>query len=210
MTQTVHPDRARSFYWMRYTDGHGSWRREAGRPPGEDLAALRRGIGREAGSVPQLWPFYTTLTADGRSTRALLAEHVALTLYAVHQQSQEHCMHRDGVGLGAAVSALRRSGKFSPEAVDRRFAAAATATSIVEVSAHLRGLVHQLKTVGQPLDYTLLARDLRDWQTPQRIGAVRRRWGGQYFTPHADDPEPAAGTAAARAGHSEGAAAASA
>ena len=172
---------ARRHYWRRHTDGGGTWRSETGRPPGEELAALRRGIGRDAGSVPQMWPFYTTLAEDGRRTPALLAEHVALTLFAVHQQSRPLPVHRDGVGLGTAVLALRRSDAYSPEAVDRRFAAAATATSLAEVGVHLRGLVTQLRGIGQSLDYTRLYQDLRDWQYPERLPLVRRRWGGQYF-----------------------------
>lgn len=165
----------RPHFWQRFTD--------ARRPDGKDLAALRRGIDREAGTVPALWPYYTTLTEDGNRTRDLIAEHLALTLFAVHQQSKPKLMHADGVGLGTAVLKLKQAKVFSPEALDRRFAAAATATSIAELGVHLRGLITQLRGVGQPLDYTRLARDLRDWQVPERAPAVRRRWGGQYFAP---------------------------
>jgi CRISPR system Cascade subunit CasB len=165
----------RQHYWQRFTTEH--------RPPGEELAALRRGIDREAGTVPALWPFYTTLTEDGRRTQALRAEHLALTLFAVHQQSKNVLMHRVGVGLGTAILRLKRSGAFSEDAVDRRFAAAATSTSVGELAVHLRGLVTQLRSVGQPLDYTRLARDLRDFQIPERAANVRRHWGGQYFAP---------------------------
>jgi CRISPR system Cascade subunit CasB len=128
-----------------------------------------------------MWPFYTTLTADGRLTDRLQAEHVALTLFAVHQQSRQQPAQCDGIGLGSAIRALRESERFSPEAVDRRFAAAATATSLAELSVHLRGLITQLSEIKSGLDYSLLLRDLRDWQWPDRVAAVRRRWGSQYF-----------------------------
>lgn len=167
-------------YWHRHTAGSGVWRTAAGGPPGEDLAALRRGIGREPGAAPAMWRLYTQLTEDGRVSRQLRAEHAALTLFAVHQQSRSAPMHRKGAGVGTAVLALRRSGRYSEEAVDRRFAAAATATSLAEVTVHLRGLLTQLRTVNLPLDYDALYRDLREWQDPQRRGAVRRRWGSQY------------------------------
>jgi CRISPR system Cascade subunit CasB len=169
------PTGRRPHFWQRFTD--------ARRPDGQDLAALRRGTDREAGTVPAMWPYYTTLTEDGRRTPALIAEHLALTLFAVHQQSKPKLMHADGVGLGTAILRLKQAKEFSAEAVDRRFGAAATATSITELGVHLRGLVTQLRGIGQPLDYTGLARDLRDWQTPERAAAVRRRWGGQYFAP---------------------------
>lgn len=176
-------------YWRRLVDDQGGWRGE--RAPGADLAALRQGIGRVAGTVPAMWPFYTTLRSDGKVSADLRAEHLALTLYGVHQQSETRPMHRAGVGVGKALAALRHSGAFSPEAVDRRFAAAATATSLNEAAVHLRGLVTQLRGIHQPLDYDRLLRDLRDWQYPDRRPQVRRRWGSEYFTtPAPEDTTP--------------------
>lgn len=168
-------------YWGRLVDEHGQWRGDGAR--GEDLAALRAGIDRDPGSVPAMWWFYTRLREDGWVTADLRAEHLALTLFGVHQQSRSRPMHHRGIGVGSALLALRRSGKFSPEAVDRRVTAAATATSLTEAGVHLRGLITQLRGIDQPLDYDLLLRDLRDWQSPDRLGVVRRRWGGQYFAP---------------------------
>jgi CRISPR system Cascade subunit CasB len=178
----------RPHYWQRHTDGSGTWG-TGGPPPGSDLAALRRGIGREPGSVPEMWPFYTTLNSDGRLTRELRAEHLALTLFAVHQQSQSQPVHRvdvdhpADVGLGAALLALRNDDRSSAEGVDRRFAAAATATSLNELGHHLRGLITQVRGLHpQPgLDYTQLHRDLRAWQFPDGPARVRRRWGARYF-----------------------------
>ncbi|HSV64872.1 MAG TPA: type I-E CRISPR-associated protein Cse2/CasB [Mycobacteriales bacterium] len=168
-------------YWRRHTDGQGAWKRPDDGPPGEDLAALRRGIGRQPGDVPEMWRFYTRLSEDGEPTADLYAEHAALTLFAVHQQSKARPMHRGGVGVGRAVFELRRSTAFSPETVDRRFAAAATATSLPEVVTHLRGLVTQLRGIDQVLDYTRLYLDLRGWQDPEQRSRVRRHWGSQYF-----------------------------
>jgi len=142
-----------------------------------------------------MWRFYTTLRADGGLTPHLHAEHAALTLFAVHQQSLPRSAHATGTGLGAAVKELRDSGKFSPDAVDRRFATAATATSLSEASYHLRGLVRQLRQIRQPLDYTVLFWELVGWQGPAHVGQVRRRWAAQYFrnrdgAPPVSTPEP--------------------
>jgi CRISPR system Cascade subunit CasB len=134
-----------------------------------------------------MWPYYTTLRGDGTVGSSLRAEHLTLTLYAVHQQSQSASVHSPGVGVGAAALRLKGSGKFSPEAVDRRFHAIATAITLAEVGVHLRGLITQLRGIGQPLDYDRLDRDLHDWQDPARQPAVRRRWGGQYYT---EKPRP--------------------
>lgn len=157
-------------------------------PDGKDLAALRSGLGRQAGEVPRMWRYYTALQRNGEVSARLRAEHAALCLFALHQQSQGTLMHSKGIGLGTAMAKLRIDDKFSADAVDRRFAAAATATSFAEVTAHLRGLVTQLRALKkpQPLDYTRLVDDLCDWQDPDKVSTVRRRWGSQYFT-HRDD-----------------------
>jgi CRISPR system Cascade subunit CasB len=159
------------------------WERDHPRdvPEGAELAALRRGVGRDAGSVPAMWRYYTQLNPDGHLTPRLKAEHVALTLYAIPQQSINTLMHQAGTGLGTALRALRDSDRFSPAAVDRRFNAAATATSLHEAAYHLRGLVRQLRQLSQGLHYTELWRDLVAWQYPDGASRVRRRWGGQYF-----------------------------
>lgn len=185
---------SRRYYWQRLVDPEGHWAKEYKEgPPGADLAALRRGLGRESGDVPAMWRYYTELRADGRRHRRLEAEHATLALFALHQQSKRNPMHHEGVGVGSALQVLRRDERSSADAVDRRFAAAATAGSFTEVVAHLRGLITQLRGIDQSLDYTRLLHDLTDWQYPERISAVRRRWGAQYFTAsqkkNSDEPD---------------------
>lgn len=163
-------------------------------PDGADLAALRRGLGREPGSVPGMWPFYTTLSRDGVLTDRLRAEHVALCLFALHQQGQTVAVHRPGVGLGRAMAALRTSGRFAEAAIDRRFTQAATSLDVDEVGYHLRSLVTLLRTLkpAQPVDYTRMYDDLRAWQDPARRGRVRRRWGSDYYLrPDSGKPQTA-------------------
>lgn len=191
--------RHRGWYWQRYTDGGGAWSatrgRAAAQPPGEELAALRSGLGRAAGTAPRMWPFYATVI-DDKWLRSytdtweppveLTAEHHTLTLYGLHQQSQRLPVHRRGIGVGTAVGTLRDAGGYSPEAVTRRFTAAATATSVNELALHLRGLVQQMRSLGgsrslYPLDYTQLRHDLLSWAYPHGRARVRRRWGLQYF-----------------------------
>lgn len=171
------PHRGR-WFWERFDPTSGN--------AGADLAALRRGVGRAPGSVPEMWPYYRAIVDDavaasGGVPRSLEAEHAALTLFSVHQQSQSACMHHADVGVGAALLRLRRSEKFSVDALDRRVHAAATATDAGELVAHLRGLVTQLRAISQPLDYSSLARDVYDWRFPDSRARVRRRWGLQYY-----------------------------
>ncbi|NNM46440.1 type I-E CRISPR-associated protein Cse2/CasB [Knoellia koreensis] len=164
-------------YWERRPEKGG------GVPPGQDLAALRRGVGAEPGSIPLMWPMYTTFRPDGSVSPELRAEHHALALFGVHQQSQTSPMHRPGVRLGEALRALRESGRYSESALDRRVAQCATADSLDEFAHHLRSLVTMLKTLPQPqgLDYTALTRDFLSWQRPHGRLRVRRRLGADYF-----------------------------
>jgi CRISPR system Cascade subunit CasB len=169
------------------------------RPPGEDLAALRSGLGREPVSVPALWPFYTCevddrLALGGRVSHEQAAEHAALALFGLHQQGQDNPMHRREVTLGKALRVLRHSGKFSEEAVDARVAAAVAATSVPALLMRLRGLVTQLRTIHQPVDYDRLLEDILRWHYPEARQRVRRGWGLGYHAwaqPKATQDTPA-------------------
>lgn len=152
------------------------------------LARLRRAVGREPGDDPLVWqPIFgswpASLPAYGEApTQAERAAFTAVTLYAVHQQSKRRDgMHRLGRSLGLAVGELsRRSG--SGDNVRRRFDMIATAQSIDEIVYHARGLVTQLRGADPaiPLDYGLLAGQLRKLQHPSSATTVRLRWGRDY------------------------------
>ncbi len=151
---------------------------------GRVLAYLRLGLGREAGDVPEMWTYYTTLNKEGYRTAALKAEHAALSLFGLHQQSQRTPMHKSGVGLGEAALNLYLAANANQAAIDGRMNMIATATDTIELVGHLRGLVALLSERAQPVDYTRLFLDLRSWDDPQKRPAIRRRWGGQYMDWH--------------------------
>jgi CRISPR system Cascade subunit CasB len=155
------------------------------------LAALRRGLGKVPGEAPETWP-YTVQASSGAPTDEAAAHH-ALTLYAVHQQSQPRLMHqRDRASLGRACARLARVHD-SEAAATRRFTAAATADSLDELAVHARGLVTLLRDKAIPLDYVQLYDDLRAWANERQRGRVRRRWGRDFHrfteppTEHADE-----------------------
>lgn len=173
-------DDAPSRFWHRYRKGQG-WRPDMpGGPPGEELAALRSGLGRETASAPAMWPHYTTPT-DGGVNAQLVAEHSALALYGLHQQSQSAPMHQRGVGLGRALHALRLSDRYSSDALDRRVAATVESNGLPPLLYRLRMLIPNLRAAAQPLDYDLLMQELVDWQRPDRRQLVRRKWGLEYY-----------------------------
>lgn len=164
-----------------------------------ELARLRRGLGKPAGSVPEIWELTVGAVPDrlrgdrDEPNRAEQAAHAALTLYALNQQSLTVPAHVPGVSFGAAVRGLARSGGPSADAVARRFMAVATAESIGEVLAHMRGLVTQLKRV-EPLprrgmDYARLADDLNALLTPGHANGVRLAWGRDFYRTATDKPD---------------------
>ncbi len=182
-------------YWERFAASSARGETTSRLPPGDELAALRRGTSGGPGTVPSMWRFYTPDWTDERAGLgapfSLVAEHHALVLFAIHQQSQQVLVHQPGKPIGQAIKALHTSGRFAPAAVDRRFFAAVTAPEVAEVAHHLRGLVRQLRSLQgpAPFDYSGLCRDLRWWHDPACRDAARRRWGMDYYRPTPDGPD---------------------
>ena len=169
-----------------------------------ELAELRRGIGHRPGELPELWGAFLQempeeFQGSAGPTRAEWAVYLTLTLYALHQQSNEGCMDQAGYTLGRAVRQLaeqqtRVSGQdWTESSVLRRFNALATAQDITEISYHLRGMIQLLRNGGIPLDYPQLAADLYklqcdDPRCPQVPANVRLQWGQDLY--HNEKMEP--------------------
>ncbi|MFE2578904.1 type I-E CRISPR-associated protein Cse2/CasB [Streptomyces sp. NPDC059378] len=161
------------------------------------LARLRRGAGRDAADLPDLWtlvdtsPLHTRLEgvrplSEEELVRAENALHAALTLWALHQQSRGVRMHRPHApkrpaGLGAAVRGLMPAGSID-EPVRKRLVRASTAPDLTSLSQRLRDLVVLLRRADIPLDYGLLAGQLYTWQWPDGAGTVRREWGRSFHS----------------------------
>lgn len=141
------------------------------------LARLRRGAGKRPGEVLDVLEFTVSETffvgAQSAATHHENAAHLAVTLYALHQQSRGERMHRRGADLGSALRLLN-SGP-PPDPIVRRFRMLGTADSLDELSHHLRGVVQLLRTAGQPLDYARLADQLVAWQDGHR-SRVQLAW----------------------------------
>jgi CRISPR system Cascade subunit CasB len=165
------------------------------------LAKLRRGLGKEPGSEPDAWPYTLKglnklnpyyFSANGVPTHAEWATHLAMTLFALHQQSSEPKrapMHRAGVSLGTAVRQLVNCrGLLVENAIKRRLDALMTADSIAELSRHLRSMVQLLRAESIALDYAQLAEDIVQFQNTSQRNRVRLRWGQDYYTLQEEEP----------------------
>jgi CRISPR system Cascade subunit CasB len=148
------------------------------------LARLRRGAGKQPGEVLELLEYTVSEQLrpgpDGTPGDEEHAVHVAMTLFAVHQQSRGERMHRRGRGLGGALRSLHTGDpKKLPDPLVRRFRMLGTADSFPELTHHLRGAVQLLRVGGEPLDYGLLADQLVTWQRHGR-SSVQLAWGRQF------------------------------
>jgi CRISPR system Cascade subunit CasB len=155
------------------------------------LARLRRGVGKPPGSDPELWRI--TLEGlppelagkDGMPSHGELAVHTALTLYAMHQQSnRSKQMSVPGRKFGKAVRslAMKRDGNnYENGSVKRRFIVAATSKTIQEFSHHLRGLIQLMRAEDVALDYPELAKDLFVVQSPDCSDQMRLKWGQDFY-----------------------------
>ncbi|MFJ8676393.1 type I-E CRISPR-associated protein Cse2/CasB [Streptomyces sp. NPDC093589] len=177
------------------------------------LARLRRGVGRPALELADLWGLTGSeellnppdeVPDEQRQSidhdRAELALHVAVTLWALHQQShREADMHVADHGLGRAVRELMRRKAAAPgdsastgeaisssgndeidEPLRKRFVRVSTAHSVDSLAARLREVVLLLRAGGVPLDYGLLADQLYAWQRPSDRAQVHRAWGRDF------------------------------
>ncbi|MFJ2028389.1 type I-E CRISPR-associated protein Cse2/CasB [Streptosporangium sp. NPDC087985] len=158
------------------------------------LAQLRRGAGKLPEDVPELWGMTGTerLYAEGKlpeaeAVRSEAALFLAVTLYALHQQSRpDQNMHRPGVELGTAVRRLMPGGAIDGP-IRRRFVRIGTAETREALAERLRGIISLLRRESISLDYALLARQLYQAQLPDGLRQVRQSWGRSFHAYRADN-----------------------
>jgi CRISPR system Cascade subunit CasB len=154
------------------------------------LARLRRTVNQQPGESPDVWEIEfagipeNLLGRGDKPSHAENAVHVALSLYACHQQSRHdremHVRNRRQ-NLGAAVRQLmQQSQNADPSGKPpARLTALATAASFDETVYYARALINQLSSAQPPiqLDYGQFAADLFDMQNAAGRANVQRRWG---------------------------------
>ncbi|WFB10638.1 type I-E CRISPR-associated protein Cse2/CasB [Streptomyces sp. LX-29] len=186
------------------------------------MAQLRRSVGRLAHDSPTTWGIDDGLDdlihlrdqqaaeaeQEGKAApfppaeRQLRAEeqavHLAVTLWALHQQSTRDAdMYESGWPLGRAVRRLTAPAADSgnsearledelSETLRKRFVRIGTATSLESLGTRLREMVLLLRTARIPLDYGRLADQLVRWQNENERSAVRREWGREFHLAYAE------------------------
>lgn len=152
------------------------------------LAQLRRAVGRGPGATPEVWSLEfeslpEPLVGKGPApSRGEWSVHVALTLYALHQQSQSGPMCVSGAehGFGSAVRQLviARHGRDDSDKAEmpHRFAAMVTSQSMGELAHYARQIVEQLRREGIPVDYPRFARELYLFQSDDTKNRACLAW----------------------------------
>lgn len=155
------------------------------------MAKLRRGVGKSPGSMPEIWETVFEDLPDGlmgygkEPSRSEWAIHIALTLFALHQQGKNYkevsqMMHKSGESLGTAMQKLIKSDE-DRKRIKRRFDSVTTSQSVSEISYHLRNLVQMLRAENIALDYGLLAKDIYLFQFDNARDNVRLQWGRDFY-----------------------------
>lgn len=154
------------------------------------LARLRRGIDKHPGENADIWEVTLSdideqlQSLDGEPTHAEWAIHLALCLFANHQQGKDinsDCMNKKGWCLGSAIRKLKSNDSEESDPIRRRFNVLATSGDIDEFAHHLRGMVQLLKANAIPLDYKQLTKDIYDFMIPERRNSLRLRWGQDFY-----------------------------
>ena len=153
------------------------------------LAKLRRGVGKEPGTVPEIWGLTLDGLGDQRGLAAQRREnavHVALTQWALHQQSKQASMHSSARSFGEALRLLALTQKSPDQGLHdtpayRRMMALASSRTLPGITTHARGLISQLRSTDIGFDYGRWADDLYWIQVPSRTASVQRQWGRDFY-----------------------------
>ncbi|MFD5699479.1 type I-E CRISPR-associated protein Cse2/CasB [Streptomyces lasiicapitis] len=193
-------------------------RREVGRDPHssptgwglDDLEALTRirdEAARHEDSAAESFSYAERIRREEREDREDRAVHLAVTLWALHQQSlREDPMHVSRWTLGHATRRLAEGKAGTSDRADtedraptgasekdtrhkpvpdadlspsvrKRFVRIGTSADFDMLGVRLRELVLLLRSARIPLDYGLLADQLNRWQVAAFQADVRREWG---------------------------------
>lgn len=146
------------------------------------LAALRRGLGKEPGTAPEMYPYVVPFLPDGSRPRQEMAYYLVASLFAWHQKDWSGA---DAPGLGGSLARLRlkqaEDRNMSVElgdSVERRFVALLN-TGRNDLSDHLRQMIGLLRSSDIPVNWLRLLQDIQGWESPSR--RVQRRWASEFW-----------------------------
>ncbi len=136
------------------------------------LARLRRGLGRQPGTVADMFPYVAPWVPPDAPRPLEDAYYLVAALFASHP---------DAGGSGSMGDHFRRvvvDDPASADAVERRFTALLAAHPD-DLAFYLRQAVSFLRSRGVPVDWHQLFADMCRWAHPHR--PVQRRWARAFW-----------------------------
>lgn len=137
-----------------------------------DLAALRRGLGRPPGTVPEMFRYVVPYLPLNAPPWTEAAYYVVASLFAFHPLPA----HQGN--LGDAMAAARTAGH--EDALERRFTIL-LASHPDDLPGHLRQAISLLRSKEIPVNYHQLLWDVQNWGHPTYGDRVRRSWATAFW-----------------------------
>lgn len=141
------------------------------------LAALRRGLGKPPGSVPEMYPYVYAWVGDARLSRTVEQDlFTVASLFAFWHQGRTW-PELAGSCLG---DAMRRMGytQQNMDAAERRFRILLDADRS-ELPERLRHSLSLLRAHDVPIDWAELLQDMRNWEADDHW--VQRKWARAFW-----------------------------
>lgn len=162
--------------------GHGRSNREfierLAKLSGADLAVLRR-CNRNPLTDERLFSVLGRLGILGSYNHSLIA-----CLYAVYHKAEDMPRFIEWFSLGRA---FRNAYDPDDQKQDTRFKAILTTEKGDSLAFRLRQAVQIMKSRGEPVDFSVLLRDLYNWEKQDR--GVQRKWAeGYYYRGYSEIP----------------------
>lgn len=158
-----------------------------------ELAQLRRGAGKVPTGYPHLMGMVLVLENEDKEDKqafpeqcrgkgdrpndAEIAVYTALTLFALHQQSQNQPMHDAKVSFGRAVGKLVGN---TTSSMKKRFDSLLTAQTENARQHYLRSLITLLRSKSIAFNYGQFAVDYMYLQNPSTRKNVLYRWNSEF------------------------------
>ncbi len=145
------------------------------------LAALRRGLGKEPGTVAEMHRHVVPWLPSSASPWQNDAHYLVAALFAWHQGSWHREQDVPGAtNLGASFARLAAS--VESESVESRFVAMLNCHRD-DLPTHLRHGAGLLKSKEIPVDWSQLLSDIQNWDSESR--RVQRSWARAFWGSHA-------------------------
>lgn len=161
------------------------------------LAALRRGLGKNAWQAAEMFPYVVRFIGDNLPPQRQGDYFLVASLFAFHQLIWKPTSDEERTNLGASFRRLdedlkKKRGLGNEQdkgsSVEKRFVALLNADR-EDVPEHLRHAISLLKAHDIPVDWARLFHDLGDWAWESR--SVQSEWSRAFWR----ESPPAASTA---------------